>query len=332
MVTIERLDPESEADVAAGAELMTAIWRESIPGEPAIPPAEFRGDLRVHRPDIEKTAFLARDGEQAVGIATIDIRIGFGNEHMAWVEDLFVLPSHRRKDIGARLLEEVVGVARTADRTLVILGHDEANEAGAAFAKWAGGVPGHAERQSRLRLDELDRALMERWVAAAAERAGGYSLVAFDDRCPDDLLDELIRIKGAMNTAPRTEALDDFVHTAEERRAAEAEFVATGAHQWVLCARHDATGQLAGFTELKLNPDRPWFVEQGDTAVDPPHRERGLGRWLKAVNILRLVDERPEAQVVETWNDGTNAAMLSINEAMGFRPVAVWREVELTLE
>jgi GNAT superfamily N-acetyltransferase len=98
-----------------------------------------------------------------------------------------------------------------------------------------------------------------------------------------------------------------------------------------VCARHDETGELAGYSELIFTPRRRWLGEQGDTAVDPAHRERGLGRWLKAANILRLLDEKPDVRAVETWNDGSNAAMLSINEAMGFRQTSMWRDAELNL-
>ena len=41
--------------------------------------------------------------------------------------------------------------------------------------------------------------------------------------------------------------------------------------------------------------------------------------------------ELPDAQVIETWNDGSNRWMLAINTEMGFRPVATWIEAELEL-
>jgi hypothetical protein len=71
---------------------------------------------------------------------------------------------------------------------------------------------------------------------------------------------------------------------------------------------------------------RTWtrIAWQGDTGVWPKHRERGLGRWLKAVNALRLLDEQPEVEFIDTWNAGSNEAMLAINVAMGFRPLENW--------
>jgi hypothetical protein len=95
---------------------------------------------------------------------------------------------------------------------------------------------------------------------------------------------------------------------------------------WTACARHDATGKLVGFTQLVATRARQWLGQQWDTGVDPAHRNLGLGRWLKAANGLRLIQERPEVTTIETWNAGVNAAMLAINSAMGFRPVADWQE------
>ncbi|MDQ1396172.1 MAG: hypothetical protein QOG64_1431, partial [Acidimicrobiaceae bacterium] len=69
------------------------------------------------------------------------------------------------------------------------------------------------------------------------------------------------------------------------------------------------------------SPQRAW---QGDTAVDPAHRNRGIGRWLKAAMLLHVMDERPELRRIETENAGSNDAMLGINVALGFE-VLQWQ-------
>lgn len=331
-VRVEQLDPASERDLADSADLLTAYWREVLgPDEHDALPSEILDGLHVDRPEISTTRWVARDGDEAVGMASVDIRTGMGNEHMAWVEDLFVLPAHRRRGIGTAMLDQIVARARAAGRNLVLGGFDEGNAGGAGFAAHVGGVTGHAERQNRTRTADWDRSMLEQWVADAVEGAPGYSLVQFDTVCPDDLIDAVIEVKKAMNDAPRTDKLDDFVHTAEHVRAGEAEMSAAGTVMWFVGARHDATGELGGYSALYWNPRKPWLADQGDTAVVATHRGHGIGRWLKAANALRLLDERPDVRVVETWNDGSNRWMLAINDAMGFRPAATWIEVELEL-
>ncbi|MCA1847255.1 MAG: hypothetical protein LC792_29515, partial [Actinobacteria bacterium] len=111
---------------------------------------------------------------------------------------------------------------------------------------------------------------------------------------------------------------------ADQCRATEATQAAQGYESWLLCARHDDSGELAGYTELTFSATWPQKAEQGDTGVWPKHRDRGLGRWLKAANAVRVLDERPEVKFIDTWNAGSNEAMLGINVAMGFRPIENW--------
>jgi GNAT superfamily N-acetyltransferase len=331
--SIRLLDPASDADIDDVATLLNAYWREVLgDDEPDHPAAEVRDGLRLDRPDIDHTIVLAKDERgSTIGFASVDIRVGHGNEHMAWIEDLYVAQSHRRRGAGRALFDAVVDRARSAGRTLVLGGHHDGGDAGAAFAAAMGATPGHRERQNRALTADLDRELLQRWIADAASNATGYSLVTYDDHCPEDILESVVRAAAAMNDAPHTELLDDFLVTREHVRATEKELAAAGISSWYVGVRHDATGEIAGFTELSWRPDKAWFAEQGDTGVVAAHRGHGIGRWVKAVNALRLLEERPEVRVIETWNDGSNQWMLAINDAMGFRPVATWIEDELPL-
>lgn len=60
----------------------------------------------------------------------------------------------------------------------------------------------------------------------------------------------------------------------------------------------------------------------GITGVVPEHRGHGFGRLLKATLTLRLLAEMPDVSCVVTGNADSNAHMLAINEAMGYRPHA----------
>lgn len=76
-------------------------------------------------------------------------------------------------------------------------------------------------------------------------------------------------------------------------------------------------------TDISIQPGSPDRVWVGDTAVEPSHRRRGLGRWLKAAITRRILDELPGVRWVITHNAGSNDAMLAINHDLGFRPAAV---------
>jgi mycothiol synthase len=333
VVTIEELDPAEldEATFAQLAELTTIEARDLAPDDPPVLPAEEADELRVLPAFEERWLWVARDpDERLVGRAGLWIEHREENRHLASVW-LVVRPEARRRGVGRRLLEAAVERARKEGRT-TLMGMTVVGTEGAAAARALGAEVALVNRVSRLRTAELDRSLLEGWVARAAERAAGYSLVAFDGDCPDDLLERFAALMAVMNTAPRGDMdMEDEVFTPELIREFEASMRTKGTRIWTLAAREDATGELAGYTALFFPKHRPWQVEQGDTGVDPAHRNKGLGRWLKAVNLLRLLDECPEARVVDTENADSNEPMLNINVALGFRRLADTECVQLKL-
>jgi RimJ/RimL family protein N-acetyltransferase len=52
------------------------------------------------------------------------------------------------------------------------------------------------------------------------------------------------------------------------------------------------------------------------------HRGHRLGLRMKLAMIDWLRDERPEVEVVDTWNVPGNAPMIAINDALGCTVVA----------
>jgi GNAT superfamily N-acetyltransferase len=77
---------------------------------------------------------------------------------------------------------------------------------------------------------------------------------------------------------------------------------------------------VAGFTEVYWNPTQPDVMDQGLTAVFPQYQNRGLGRWLKAAMLEKVLRDRPEVKRIHTGNADSNAPMLSINTQLGIKP------------
>ena len=323
MIEVEWPARPDDKTIAAVAEMVSAFEREVIRGEPDTPAAELIADLLNVPPHRHVSIGVATEAGEAVGTVRLDLDDTAGNEDLAEVDYLIVRPGRRGAGIGRGLVHALCQrTERPRIRGYVPVGHF----GGMGLAAAVGAIPGIIERQNRVRIADLDRQMLEGWVHRAQDRGHGYSLVCFEGPCPDELLERFAMLTRVMNTAPRSAGDEDVLPTPAEVRADHQALCRRMGWVWTACARHDATGKLVGFTQLLATDARPWLGQQWDTGVDPAHRNLGLGRWLKAANALRLMDERPEVTTIETWNAGVNAAMLAINDAMGFRPVAEWQQ------
>jgi len=125
--------------------------------------------------------------------------------------------------------------------------------------------------------------------------------------------------------------IEDMHMTPEQIRQIEKNIFARGNQRWTFYVIDRATDKFAGYTETVWNPSRPEVLRQDMTGVFPQYRNRGLGRWLKAVMLDKVLKERLQVKYVRTGNADSNAAMLKINTELGFKPYtadAIW-QVEL---
>lgn len=326
---VEEFDPQSASDddFRARWQASVALSQELEPEEPVTPLDKYRlsmvDQLSFRRP----RHWAVWDGERqnVIGTASIELEYVDTNRNLAWF-DIGVLADARRHGIGTALLKAITDVATGDDRTMLGSGTIEGT-AGDEFATAVGLEKKATERKSRLTIPSVDRAMLERWVERVSERATDYELVTYDNRCPDELLDAFVDLKFVTNTAPRDDLeMEDWKETPEQFREKEEKSRARGDQQWCVIARHKETGELAGFTDFFFAPYAKDVAWQGWTAVRETHRNRGLGRWIKAVNCLRLMDERPEVVAVDTWNAFSNEPMLGINIEMGFELIRGYNE------
>lgn len=312
------------------ADLVTAFWGDVIPGERPIPVSELRADVLCPPRHRRVLPVLARSDGRPVAAATLVMDERRPDD--AGVKFLFVTPNHRREGIGTALFRALGERAATDGRTCVSTRTPLHRSGATAFMRRAGGQARDVGEQNRCPTGAIDVAMLDGWVDRAGERASGYSLICFDGVCPAEHLEAFAAIIPVMNTAPDARGREVCPPSPEDVRANMEAHVRQGNDSWTVCARHDATGGFVGYTELSISRHRPWSARQGDTGVDPDHRGRGIGRWLKAHNALRLLRDRPDVEYIETWNAATNAPMLAINRAMGFAPVARWQRWEMPLQ
>lgn len=228
---------------------------------------------------------------------------------------------HRGRGLGTALLAWQVAFFQALGVTRVLVGTDSRLPRSADLVKALGAELKQEEHENRLAFADVDRELMQRWVADAS--AGDYDLVVVDGRVPDEIAQAYVELVLVMNTAPRDDLeLNDFTYSVAELREQEERQFAVGGITWFLLARHRDTGDLVGVHTIAFSPDDQNKCYVGITGVLPDHRGHRLGRWLKAAMTLRLMDECPALDCVVTGNADSNEAMLKINSQMGYRPHA----------
>jgi mycothiol synthase len=312
----------TDADIAVLNVFENVMGAEEHPDDPPRPLALTEAEARNIPDHVGFREFWGRDGAGrltgvAYGYWTKDVDY---NRHLLQCS-LQVHPERRQRGLGKTLLGHLADIADGEGRTVLMFGTNERAPAGEAFARRVGARPAFAAHTNRLVLADVDLDLIDRWIAEGPARAPGYSLLTVDGRYPDALIDAVADLADVMNTAPRDDLdMEDSHITPEQIRENERSMAAQGTEHWTLFARHDASGELVGYTEVMRNPHRAHVISQGDTGVRPEHRGHALGKWLKATMLRRILDERPDAVDVRTGNADSNDAMLGINHAMGFKP------------
>jgi GNAT superfamily N-acetyltransferase len=322
--TITRHDPRQDTDdeIAERVAYANLLRSEILPDDPPQTAEQAAAAIRNSPARVRHITFRVRDaGGALVANATSQLDPEDDNPDVLFA-GINVLPGHRRHALGARLLDALVDVAREEGKTRLLGATYAGVPAGPSFVEAIGGEAKQAAHVNHLPLAEVDRPMLEGWVAEAATRAAEYELIGWDGPVPDDHLANWLDLVVVMNTAPQDDLeLNDFTLTAEQVRDAERQAAAMGLEHWTLVARHRPTGEWAGFHDVSWDPHQPEFVYVGATGVEPPHRGHALGKWLKAAMTLRILDERPDVTHVRTGNADSNDAMLGINRLMGYRPL-----------
>ena len=189
---------------------------------------------------------------------------------------------------------------------------------------------------SRPVLDDYRRVLdLQAFPAGAPSPvAEGYEVVQWVGRAPDSTVDGLAYLLHRMVLdAPMGEMdYDPEVWDAARYRDSEDACLRRNRTRFTTVVVHQESGAVAGMTELAVNLNRPEVSYQWNTIVHPDHRGKRLGLALKTWNHRQVVDTVPQVRWINTWNAASNAFMVDVNEAMGFRIAERWSEWQLDLE
>jgi mycothiol synthase len=322
------------AEAEALSAFFDAMRFEVEPDEPPTPLEERLANWRNLPSYVRVDGWAYWDRDRVVAYGDVGYDLEGENMHLCGCE-VSVAPEFRRQGIGTALFERILEVARREGRALLISDTNERVASGAAFVERFGGKRGLENHTNQLLLNDLDEALMARWIAEAP--TDRFELGFWDDGYPEDELESVAALFEVMNTAPRGDLeINDEKVTPEKIKVWENQRRASGTQTLTAWVRDRASGRYAGFSTLGWNANRPKKLGQWGTAVHPDFRGHGLGKWLKAANLEAMRARHPEVEKVDTGNADSNVPMLKINHAMGFKPhisrVAWQFDVAATLE
>jgi GNAT superfamily N-acetyltransferase len=238
------------------------------------------------------------------------------------VLEVLVHPDLRRRGLG----EQLVGVAarRAYLEGFSSIGVEVIGGTPAIpFYEALGFEREYVETRSVLTLSKLD------WDALGRMAAGigaGYRVEYHPGGPPDELLEPYAQAKleaqsddDELDLAPRSsdpQRLRDSLETLHRR----------GLKPYIVLAIHEASGVVAGLTEVVVPAQHPERADQYDTIVVRDHRGYGIDRAIKARMLFELHTAEPDLLEVQTWNAQHNESMLKVNAELGFQPDRDWYE------
>jgi GNAT superfamily N-acetyltransferase len=329
---IREVDRADEAALHRFWEIGKAAEDASRPYDFHVPWETALGSYRRARPGFRDVLLGAYDDAAMVGRAFVRYP-ELDNRHLAFA-DIHVHPDRQRRGIGAALVRHVEELVRAEGRRSLLTeaySPVEYDGPGLLFAKAMGYVPAIEDGMKVVDLVETEPT----WDAIDAEtapRAEGYTLVAWQDRVPDEHVDGYCRLNEAFNDLAPTGDLDLEREVWDEARVREGEEqgLAVGRHVLAVAAV-DAGGRMAGMTEIVVNAHARTRGFQSGTLVLPQDRGRALGLRMKVANHRAVRAHYPECRVLVTGNAGVNVAMNAVNERLGYREIERCVEVKKEL-
>ncbi|MFQ5523111.1 MAG: GNAT family N-acetyltransferase [Acidimicrobiia bacterium] len=318
---IEQVDTRvvPEAILRAMYGVYVELEAELLPDDPPRPFEVMAADWRVIPSSQAVPRWLVWEDDEivAVAVALVNLVENLDNGYAR----IHVRPQHRGRGLARRLASPVLDWLEEQKRWRLATSMKD-GAPWEALAERAGLKRVYTDQTSRLYLADVDWEMMDAWIERAAERAGDYALFYWEPPIPEELIQKYCDLVYIMNTAPREDfEEEDETLTPEVWREIEERERLSQADLHCYVTVHKPTGDWVGYTTVETQRLHPIQAFQWDTAVHPDHRNRGLGRWLKATMIKRLRTEHPELEWIDTGNAASNEPMLNINLAMGFKPI-----------
>ncbi|MCA2213763.1 GNAT family N-acetyltransferase [Jidongwangia harbinensis] len=321
---VREWDPRtaSAAEVHSLVETLNSVLALDLPDDPPWQDVQVREYLAETMPGERRICWVAEDDRLPEGESRV-----FGHVSILLLGDIGVLevlvhPDLRRRGLGRELV--AVAARRAYLEGFSSIGVEAIGGTPAiGFYESMGFEQEYLETRSVLRLSTVD------WLALGEMARGiapGYRVEYHPGGPPDQMLEAYAQAKleapddeNDLDLAPRSsdpQRLRDSLNTLHKR----------GLKPYIVLAVHEATGVVAGLTEVVVPAQHPQRADQYDTIVVRDHRGYGIDRAIKARMLFELRSAEPGLLEVQTWNAHHNESMLKVNAELGFQSDRDWYE------
>jgi GNAT superfamily N-acetyltransferase len=287
-------------------------------------------------PGERATAHGLFDGDELVGTG-VHVAFLADNTEKAFVA-VFVEPERRGRGIGSAMVQHLAELTRGQGRTTLLAQsyYPEERRYDHPYVRWAeknGFHVGLIQIRRDLALP-VPAADVQAWIDEAAEHHAGYRIDTYEGLPAAELLPSLVH---AMNQLPvdapqGDETWEPEGTTPETFEVKHRNNVEAGRLVYHTVAVHEASNEVVAYTTLTIFQGDEGLVRQWGTLVLRGHRGHRLGLAVKARALADLQHAHPERTRITTVNAETNAAMVGINERMGFEKIEMQGEFQRHLD
>lgn len=303
-------------------ETLNAVLAADLPDDPPWQDVQVREYLAETMPGERRISWVAEDDRLPEGESRV-----FGHVSILLIGDIGVLevmvhPELRRRGLGEQLVR--VAARRAYLEGFSSIGVEAIGDTSAiAFYEALGFEKEYVETRSVLTLSKLD------WEALATMAAGistGYRVEYHPGGPPSELLESYAQAKLEAQSDDDDLELNSRVSDPQRLRDSLETLLRRGLKPYIVLAVHEASGEVAGLTEVVVPAQHPERADQYDTIVVRDHRGYGIDRAIKARMLFELRMAEPGLLEVQTWNAQHNESMLKVNAELGFQPDRDWYE------
>ncbi|WP_309102080.1 GNAT family N-acetyltransferase [Microbacterium sp.] len=309
-------------------------------------PGELLPMLRSDADAIRRQWSVRRAGE-TIGCVALNVPQDDGSRTVYWT--IALLREHWGHGLGQAIAAVLETEVRALGRSVVQLWAEQPHSSGATLAapNGFGSVPhdhiarfllaqGHRLEQvvrvSEFVFDDAALARLRDLRDEAQSHADGYRVVRWMLPTPPERVAGYAWMKSRMSTDIPSAGMEFAEEQWDAERVARHDdrYRQMGHAVQVTAAEHIATGELCAFNELAIGSDPTATTDQEDTLVLSDHRGHRLGMLVKTEALLSWHRRFPDSARVVTYNAEENRPMLSINESIGYAPIAyegAWKKV-----